>query len=401
MTTPFDIAVVGGGIVGLATALALTEANLRRRVVVLEGEDALGRHQTGRNSGVIHAGLYYKPGSLKARLCVQGREAMYRFCEEEGVLHEKCGKLVVATSHAELARLAELEHRGRANGVRLHNCGPEEMREHEPHVAGIAGLFVEDTGIVSYAEVLRAMDRVFRGRRGGEVRLGFRVRTIERDPEGFTLRSEAGEERARNLVACAGLQSDRVAEMCGLTPATRILPFRGEYYDLVESRRGLCRSLIYPVPDPRFPFLGVHFTRGTDGVVECGPNAVLSFAREGYRKTSVDPHDLSEMLGFLGFWNLVAEHFRMGAYEMYRSLSKAAFVRALQKLVPEITEADVVPGRTGIRAQAVEPSGKIVDDFRFAEAPGMLHVLNAPSPAATASLAIGRYIASAADRVLR
>lgn len=393
------MAVVGGGIVGMATAAALLRAG-RRPLAVLEAEPALGEHQTGRNSGVIHSGIYYKPGSLKARLCAEGREAMYRFCEERGVAHERCGKVIVATREDELPMLDEIERRGLENGLSPKRCTREEILEHEPHVSCVAGLFVPVTGIVRFADVLRTLGDVV-GELGGEVRTNARVEAISRDGAAFVLETPSGEVRAKNLVNCAGLQCDRVARMAGTDPGLRIVPFRGEYYDLVPERRSLCRNLIYPVPDPRFPFLGVHLTRAVDGSVEAGPNAVLAFKREGYFKTNFSARDIAELVGYGGFWRMATKHARTGIFEMYRSLSKAAFVRAVQTLVPELTAADVVPGRAGVRAQAVEPDGKLVDDFRVIEGEGMLHVLNAPSPAATASLAIGRYLSEAALRVFR
>ncbi len=397
-----DVVVIGGGIVGMATAMALLKRR-PRRLVVLEAESSLAQHQTGRNSGVIHSGLYYKPGSLKATLCATGREAMFRFCVERGVRHERCGKIVVATDAAQLSALEELERRGKANGLSgVRRCSIEHLREHEPHVAGIAGLFVPETGIVSYAAVLEAMREVV-VELGGEVRLGTRATFVRRD-EGsgdLVVETPRGEVVARNLVNCAGLYADRIARAAGFDPGIRIVPFRGEYYDVVESRRGLCRNLIYPVPDPRFPFLGVHYTRGTDGLVEAGPNAVLTLRRDGYTLGAFDGDDFLEMLGYEGFWKLIGEHWRMGLFELHRSLSKKAFVRALQALVPEIRSEDVVRGRAGVRAQAVEKTGKLVDDFRLVAGAGMLHVLNAPSPAATASIAIGEQLAARAEDVFR
>jgi len=383
----------------MATARAL-HARRPRRIVVLEAEEQLAAHQTGRNSGVIHSGLYYKPGSLKARLCRAGLEQMYRFCEEHDVRTERCGKIVVATKESELPALAELERRGKENGVGTVRCTAEELREHEPHVAGVAGLFVPETGIVRYASVLEAMAKDLE-RHGNEVRRGARVLSVKASDGGFVLETPKGIVRAKALVNCAGLQSDRVARMCGLSPALQIIPFRGEYYDLIESRRGLCKNLIYPVPDARFPFLGVHYTRATDGQVECGPNAVLAFRREGYKFWDMSLTDLGDMTSFLGFWNLCTKHARTGAFELHRSLRKSVFVRSLQALIPEITASDVVPGRAGVRAQAVLPDGSMVDDFFLMAAPGQLHVLNAPSPAATASLAIGQELALRADEVFR
>jgi L-2-hydroxyglutarate oxidase len=400
MPDTFDIAIIGGGIVGMATAKALLERK-RRSLVVLEAEHELAAHQTGRNSGVIHSGIYYKPGSLKATLCAAGREAMFQFCAERGIKHERCGKIIVATEDRELPALDELERRARANGLtRVRRCGPWELREREPHVAGIAGLEVGETGIVKYASVLAEMAKVVE-ELGGQVRGGARVSSVSVRSRGFVLDTPQGEVTCSNLVNCAGAHCDRIARMCGMDTGVQIIPFRGEYYDLLPHRRGLVKHLIYPVPDARYPFLGVHFTRATDGTVEAGPNAVLAFARDGYTRDIVSPEDLGQLLSFPGFWKMARQHWRMGVMEMRRSLSEAAFVNALQKLIPEIKADDVTPGRAGIRAQALDVNGKLLDDFRLAEGLGMLHVLNAPSPAATASLAIGKSLAESAERVFR
>lgn len=396
-TERVDVVVIGGGIVGMATAASLL-ARRPRALTVLEAEPTLGAHQTGRNSGVIHSGVYYKPGSLKAVLCREGREAMFRFCAERGVAHERCGKVIVATRAEELPMLDEIERRGRANGLAPRRCTAEEIREREPHVACVAGLVVEETGIVRFASVLAELAKVV-AERGGEVRTGSRVVGVRRDGGGFVVETTRGAVRARNLVNCAGLQSDRVARMAGCDVSLQIIPFRGEYFDLVPARRHLCRDLVYPVPDPRFPFLGVHLTRDTGGIVEAGPNAVLAFKREGYDKASFSLDDVASYVTFMGFWKMAARHARTGAAEMFRSLSKRAFVRAVQALVPEIQEADLEPGRAGVRAQAVLPDGALVDDFRIVEVERMLHVLNAPSPAATASLAIGDHLARRAEAV--
>ena len=394
---PFDVAIVGGGIVGLATAMAIARQKTAR-LVVLEAETKLAAHQTGNNSGVIHSGLYYKPGSLKARNCVEGREAMYRFCAEHGIPHERCGKLVVASGPGELPALEELERRGHANGLQgLRRLGPEQLKEYEPAVAGIAGLHVEETGIVDYTAVTEAFGRVV-GERGGEIRLGARVERVARDNGALVLATPGGDVRCRALINCAGLQSDRVARLCGVEPGLKIAPFRGEYYDLVPARQHLVRNLIYPVPDPQFPFLGVHFTRMIRGGVEAGPNAVLAFRREGYRVTSFSLRDSAELIAYPGFWKMAARHWKMGFGEMHRSLSKRAFVGALRKLVPELGDEDLHRSGAGVRAQALEPDGSLVDDFRIVEAERMIHVLNAPSPAATASISIGRTIAEMASR---
>ena len=399
-----DIVVIGGGIVGLATAMALVERT-RASVAVLEAEDHLAAHQTGHNSGVIHSGLYYKPGSLKARNCVAGREALYRFCAEHGLPHERCGKVVVATHEREVPRLEDLERRGRANGLAgLRRIGPEEIREREPHARGVAGLFVPDTGIADYTAVTEAYAACARAG-GATVATGARVTACRRDagPTGATpdlvLETPRGLVRCRALVNCAGLHSDRVARRCGVEPGVRIVPFRGEYYRLVPERHHLVRNLVYPVPDPAFPFLGVHFTRMVRGVVEAGPNAVLALAREGYARTSFSLRDSAELLAYGGFWRMGLRHWRMGLAESWRSWSADSFVAALRRLVPEIARADVTRAGSGVRAQALEADGRLSDDFLIVEAERMIHVLNAPSPAATASITIGRTIAErAAER---
>jgi len=393
----FDVAVIGGGIVGTATAMALS----RRpgiSVVVLEAEENLAAHQTGNNSGVIHSGLYYKPGSLKARNCTAGREALYRFCAEQNVAHERCGKVVVATRPEEIPALEELERRGKANGLSgLRRIGPEEIRELEPHITGIDGLHVPETGIIDYKGVTEAYARIV-GEQGGEIRLGTRFERLIREQGGLVLVTSRGEVRCRHLINCGGLQSDRIARRCGVDPGLQIVPFRGEYYELVPERHHLIRNLVYPVPDPRFPFLGVHFTRMALGGVEAGPNAVLALRREGYDWSAVSPRDMLTYGTYGGFWRMAAKYWRTAAGEVWRSWSKAAFVKALRRLLPEITMDDVHPGGAGVRAQALEPSGFLVDDFRIAEAERMVHVLNAPSPAATASISIGEAIADQAEK---
>jgi len=397
MNSVWDVAVIGGGIVGTATAMEIG-ARTTARVVVLEAEGSLAAHQTGHNSGVIHSGLYYKPGSLKARNCVEGREAMYRFCAEHGIPHERCGKLVVATEPGQVAALDELERRGRANGLQgLKRLRGEELKEYEPAVSGVAGLQVPDTGIVDYTAVTHAFARLVR-EAGGEIRTGARVLRVDRREGGVTLDTASGPVEARSLINCAGLQSDRVARLCGVEPGVKIVPFRGEYYELVPGRESLVRNLIYPVPDPRFPFLGVHFTRMIKGGVEAGPNAVLAFRREGYGRTSFSPRDTWELFGYAGFWRMAGRYWKMGLEEMYRSGSKRAFVRALRGLIPELRDEDVHPSGSGVRAQALGPDGALLDDFRIVEAERMIHVLNAPSPAATASISIGRAIAEMAAK---
>lgn len=395
MSTQYDIAIVGGGIVGLATAVALSERT-RYALIVIEGESRLAAHQTGSNSGVIHAGLYYAPGSLKARLCVAGRELMFRFCQEHGVPFERCGKLIVAVDDEEMARLPVLAERGQANGLTgLKTLTPSEMRAVEPHVVGLAGLWVPQTGIVDFALVAQRMAGILRAA-GHEVRTGFCVRRVERDAHGLRLLSAGGTVHARFLINCGGLWSDRVARLCGVHPPVRIVPFRGEYYELVPQARKLVRNLIYPLPDPRFPFLGVHFTRTIDGRVLCGPNAVPAFRRDGYRWLDISGRDVLETLTYPGTWRLLGTYPSVCASEVRRSLSRRRFARSLQTLVPDVRSADLVPARSGVRAQAVDPQGRLVDDFLIIETQDALHVLNAPSPAATASLAIGRHIADRA-----
>jgi len=387
------VAVIGGGIVGMATAMALLEGS-GRRVVVLEAENDVAPHQTGHNSGVIHSGLYYRPGSLKARNCVEGRRALIELCEEEGVAYEICGKLVVATDPGEIPALDELERRGRANGLEgLKRLKAEELREYEPHVTGIDGLWVPETGITDFTEVTRAMARRL-GARGGEVRLGSRVLAARRDGDLHLLETASGPVRARFVVGCAGLQSDRVARLCGLEPGVRIVPFRGEYYDLTPEAAHMVRNLIYPVPDPSFPFLGVHLTRMIHGGAEAGPNAVLAFRREGYSRTSFSPRDAFSTLAYAGFWKLAVRYWKTGLAEQWRSLDKAAFVRSVRRLVPDLRDDQLVRGGAGVRAQALGPDGALLDDFAIVRGEGMVHVLNAPSPAATAAIAIGRAIAA-------
>ncbi|GAB4328621.1 MAG: L-2-hydroxyglutarate oxidase [Calditrichia bacterium] len=393
----YDVAVIGGGIVGTATAMALS-ANRSISIVILEAENKLAAHQTGNNSGVIHSGLYYKPGSLKARNCVSGREKLYEFCKKYDIPHDNCGKVVVATAEEEIPRLKNLYERGQQNGLEgLKWLEPEEIKEYEPHVAGIAGLFVPQTGIVDYNAVTEKYAELVR-EKGGEVKLNCRLIGFRKDNQSLVLETTQGEIRAKNLVNCAGLQSDRVAKMCGVEPGLKIVPFRGEYYEIKKEKQYLVKNLIYPVPDPQFPFLGVHFTRMIHGGVEAGPNAVLAFKREGYTKTSISVKDSLETLFYSGFFHLAKKHWKMGFGEMYRSFVKSAFVKALQRLIPELQEEDVTPGGAGVRAQALEPNGFLVDDFKLVEAPHMVHVLNAPSPAATASISIGETIAEMAAK---
>jgi L-2-hydroxyglutarate oxidase len=399
MSRKYDLVVIGGGIVGLSTAMSLTKGR-GVSLLVLEAEERLARHQTGNNSGVIHAGLYYKPGSLKARLCAEGRQALYRFCQDRGIRHERCGKVVVATRPEEVPALDELERRGQANGLNgLRRLSPEQIREFEPHISSVAGLYVNETGIADYVGVANAYADVVR-ENGGEVRTQERVTGVKAQPGGLVVETTRGQVECGGLVNCGGLHSDRIARMCGVEPGVQIVPFRGEYYKLRPESAGLIRNLVYPVPDPRFPFLGVHFTRMIGGGVEAGPNAVLALARNGYSWGDVSLRDSWETARFGGFWRMAARYWRTGMGEVHRSFSKRAFLRALQRLLPELTLGDLEPGGAGVRAQAVEPTGQLVDDFRIATAERMVHVLNAPSPAATASIAIGEYIADAARRTL-
>jgi L-2-hydroxyglutarate oxidase LhgO len=390
------LAIVGGGIVGLGTALGLTEAYPRLRVTVLDKEPQLGTHQTGHNSGVIHSGIYYKPGSLKARLCVDGARGMKQFCDTHGIKWEGCGKVIVATDERELPRLQNIFERGQANGLAgLKMLSAEEVRAYEPNCRAVRAIHVPETGIVDYSQVIAKMAELL-GQRGARIMTSAGVSAIRRQGGGLVLETARGAVEAKHLVNCAGLHSDRVAALMGVTPEVRIIPFRGEYYMLRPERRSIVRGLIYPVPDPEFPFLGVHFTRTIHGDVEAGPNAVLAFAREGYRLSTVKPADLLGTLGYAGFWHMARKYWRVGAFEMYRSASKGAFVRSLQKLVPDIAAADLERGGAGVRAQAVAADGSLVDDFRISVTAGAVHVVNAPSPGATASLAIGRHVAGVA-----
>ncbi len=390
------LAIIGGGIVGLATAMALTRRGIP--VTVLEAEEEIASHQSGHNSGVIHSGLYYKPGSLKSENCVRGREALYEFCQEHGIVHERCGKIVVATSDEELGALDKLHERGLANGLKgLKKLKGEELKEYEPHLKGVAGLFVSQTGVVDFREVAKKYASIIL-ENGGEIITSARAYRVIRKSQEIIVETTAGSFRTRALINCAGLQADRVAKMCGVDPGVRIVPFRGEFYELVPEKRHLVKGLIYPVPDLKFPFLGVHFTRGIDGKVKAGPNAVLAFKREGYKKFSFSLKDSLSNFTYMGFWKFTLKYVKMGLLEFYRSLNKRAFVRSLQKMIPEITEKDIVPGGAGVRAQALDRKGKLIDDFKIVQAPGMIHVLNAPSPAATASISIGETIASLAEK---
>jgi len=392
-----DIAIIGGGIVGLATALALNSQFPRHSIAIIEKEAEVALHQTGRNSGVIHAGIYYKPGSYKAKLCVEGGRLLVEFCEENGVPYERCGKLIVATTEEEVPRLQTLYERGTANGIQgLELIGPERTREIERQARAVRALYSPNSGISDYKLVAEAMARKVR-EAGGRIILSSRVLSIRRTNDGFNLDTTGSSVRARFLINCAGLFADRIARLMGLSPDIRLIPFRGEYYSLDPECR-LVRSLIYPVPDPQFPFLGVHFTRRIQGGFEAGPNAVLAFAREGYKLADFSLRDLGEMFAFRGFWAMAWRHWRTQIYELHRSMSRAAFLRSLQKLVPELKDGDLAPGGSGVRAQIVTGDGTLVDDFLIVEAPNAVNVLNAPSPAATASIAIGKHIAGLASK---
>ena len=388
---------IGGGIVGLAAAYKLLRTHPGVRVAVLEKERGVGRHQTGNNSGVLHAGLYYKPGSLKARLAVSGIRQMTAYCQEHGVPHEICGKVVVATTEAEVARLRDLYERGQQNGLTgLAWLDAAGLREIEPHAAGLAAVRVPEEGIVDYPAVCEALVRDIEAA-GGQVVTGAEVRALRGNGGGWVAETGAGEFAADVIVNCAGLHCDRIAALAGERTELKIVPFRGEYYTLSPERQHLVRHLIYPVPDPAFPFLGVHYTRMIRGGVECGPNAVLAFAREGYRKSTVRVRDLADALAFPGLWRFLKRYPSMTVSELRRSFSRELFAASLQKLVPEVRTSDLRPGGAGVRAQAMLPNGDMVQDFYFISRPNALHVLNAPSPGATASLAIGDEIVRMLD----
>ena len=389
-----DVVIVGGGIVGLATALALLKKSQSLKVIVLEKESSVARHQTGHNSGVIHSGLYYKPGSLKARNCLDGYAKLLQFCNENEIAHEVCGKIVIATSQSELGQLEMLYERGIANDlVGVRKLNQNEIQEIEPHCRGVAGLFVPQTGIVDYVEMANRMSQLVTFL-GGEVLTGQEVINITENTHEVIVRTQRLEVFAKKVVTCGGLQSDKLAMQTDPELDLRIVPFRGEYFELELTGKHLVRNLIYPVPDPNFPFLGVHFTRRIDGSIECGPNAVLAFAREGYSKTDFSMRDFSDTLAWPGFRKVARKYWRTGLGEYHRSFSKAAFVRALQKLVPDLEERHLRPVGSGIRAQACSRNGQLLDDFEIRNIRRVTHVCNAPSPAATASLSIGEAIAS-------
>lgn len=395
MPDKFDVVIIGGGIIGTSTAVALQNTKIKN-VAVIEAEDEVAKHQTGNNSGVIHSGVYYKPGSLKAKLCTEGREHLYSFCEEHSINHQRCGKLVVATAESELPALNEIERRGNENGlsgiIRLNKA---QIKEYEPYAAGIQGLFIPQTGIVDFIGVTKKYEELIKNNKG-EVYKSCKFLNVKNDSDYLIIETNKGEFKTKLLINCAGLFSDRVARACGFNPGVKIIPFRGEYYKIKKEKERLVKNLIYPVPDPKFPFLGVHFTRMIDGGIEAGPNAVLAFSRTGYSYKNISFVDLVEMFSFSGFWKMAAQHYKMGLGEFRRSLNKNLFVNALQKLVPELGYNDIVPAGAGVRAQALDKNGKLLDDFYIVENKNQVHVLNSPSPAATASISIGRYIADIA-----
>lgn len=392
-----DIVVIGGGIVGLSTAMHVTRLFPRLRLLLVEKEDRVARHQSGHNSGVIHSGIYYQPGSLKARLCVEGAAAMVAFCREHELPHAICGKVIVATKDDEIPRLQSLFERGQTNGITgLRMLDAAQLREIEPHCGGVRGVHVPTTGITDYAAVSEQYAEIIASG-GGSVLTSTKVIGVRQSSEETTVETSRGSIATKYVINCAGLHSDRVGKMAGQWPEAMIMPFRGEYYDVIPEKHHLVRGLIYPVPDPQFPFLGVHFTRRIHGGVDAGPNAVLAFKREGYRWSDFSLRDTLETFSYPGFWHLAKKHWRYGMGEFYRSLHKRAFVAALQKLLPEIQAADLVRDGSGVRAQALRLDGSMADDFQFAGSGNMLHLYNVPSPAATASLPIGRTIAQMAQ----
>lgn len=389
----YDIVIIGGGILGLSTAMQLIRRYPRQgKIAVVEKEAQLATHQTGHNSGVIHSGIYYRPGSWKAQFCVEGVKKLLQFCQENEIEYQLCGKTIVATDESELGRLENLYERGVANGVQgLELIGQERLKEIEPHVSGISGLWSPNTGIIDYVKVASAYAARFQ-QDGGDIYTGATVRKIRQAPAGSAIETEGGVLLAKHVINCAGLYADRVAEMMGEHTDVRIIPFRGEYYTLRPESQHLAKGLIYPVPDPAFPFLGVHYTRTIYGQVEAGPNAVLALAREGYRKSDVNLAESWGTVSFPGFWKMSMRNWRTGLAEVHRSYSKSVFVRDLQRLIPEIREEDLAPGGAGVRAQAVSSNGSLLDDFSIRQGRTAIHVLNAPSPGATSSLAIGEHI---------
>lgn len=389
----YDVAIVGGGIVGLATGKAILERFPSVKLVIIEKESSLAQHQTGRNSGVIHSGIYYQPGSYKARFAREGNQALIAFCERHGIHYEMCGKVIVAVDEQELKLMERLFERGLKNQLRVKKISRSELLEIEPNVSGIGAIHVKDCGIVDYREVANTLKNII-VERGGEFRLSTTVEQVSERNDNMTIETNDDTIQARYFINCAGLHSDRIAHMVGLTTGMKIVPFRGEYYELVKEKEHLVNHLIYPVPNPNFPFLGVHFTRMIHGGVHAGPNAVLAFQREGYKKTDINMKDLLEVLTYSGFWNLAKAHWKDGLHEMLRSFRKKAFLKSLQRLIPDIESKDIVPSDAGVRAQALKKDGSLVDDFAIFQSERSLHVCNAPSPAATASLMIGKEIVS-------
>lgn len=391
MKNKYKIIFIGGGIVGLSSAYRFTKKN-KNNFLLLEAEDRLAKHQTGNNSGVIHSGLYYKPGSLKAKNCFIGREMLYDFCKQNDIPHDNCGKIVVATNPDEVETLRMLEQRGIQNGLtQIKRINKEQIKEYEPFVNGLEAIYVPYTGIVDYSDVCNKLSELILSA-GGRIKLNSRVIDIVSGKNNIIVRTESDEYHCDYLVNCAGLYSDKITKLSGLEPEVKIVPFRGEYYKLKPEKEYLVKNLIYPVPDPRFPFLGVHYTRMIKGGVECGPNAVLALKREGYKKTDVDIAQIFDMIMYRGFWIMAKKYYKMGFEEFKRSFSKKLFVKSLQKLIPSITEDDLIPGGAGVRAQALDKNGNLIDDFKILQTEKMIHVLNAPSPAATASLSIGETI---------
>jgi L-2-hydroxyglutarate oxidase len=387
----YDVAIIGGGIVGCATAYRLSQQHPDRSIAIIEKEDRVAFHQTGRNSGVIHSGIFYTPGSLKAENCREGRRALVEFCEREGVDYDVCGKVIVATSEEEIPELDKIQEKGRKNNVACTRIGPEELRAYEPHTRGVAALHVPSSGIVDYTGMTERMADIVR-EQGHTLMTNAEVRDLHVEDRAVTVETTAGDVTAKYIVNCAGLYADRIAKMSGMDPGVKIVPFRGEYYELVPGRRHLCNDLIYPVPDPAYPFLGVHFTRMIDGRVECGPSAVLAFAREGYDFGDVDLKELVETVTYPGFIKLSLQHWQKGVREIAQSLSKRVYVNQARKLIPELEMDDVVPSPSGVRAQALRPDGSLVDDFLFVEGERVINAVNVASPAATACLNIGRLI---------
>jgi len=387
----YDFAIAGGGIVGLSTAMALGQQYPEARIVVLEKESSWAFHQTGNNSGVIHSGIYYKPGSFKAKFCRDGSRSIVEFCQKHGIDYEICGKVIVATEEKELPQLEKLYQRGQENGLSVTKLSAEQVKEIEPHVQCLAGIRVPTTGIVNYKQVCQKYAELIE-KQGGELRLNTKVENISSTSSSQIVETNNGTFATRYFINCAGLHSDRLAKLAQVDPQAKIVPFRGEYYELVPQKRYLVKTLIYPVPNPDFPFLGVHFTKMIDGSVHAGPNAVLSLKREGYKKTDFDWRDFTEVMTYPGFWKLAAKHADAGIAEIIRSFSKAAFVRSLQRLIPEVQADDLIPTHAGVRAQALMDDGKLVDDFLIVPGQNSVHICNAPSPAATSSLEIGKAI---------